>query len=132
VGAQEAPGRNVLPELNGTLRQQLTALGMSDDSHALVSDELLDLLAPALEADIAVLRGYRYGAAPPIGVPISVFVGEEDDKVDRGAIAAWALETTGEYRLMEIPGDHMFSGASWLSLARAIEASLSPPDGRPS
>jgi surfactin synthase thioesterase subunit len=119
VGGQEAPGHNVLPVLEGDLREQVAALGMGA-AGVLVDDELFELLAPALEGDLATLKTYIYREASPLRVPITVFLGDDDDQVDRAALAPWTRETTAAHRLVVLPGDHIFSGVAWLGLARAI------------
>jgi surfactin synthase thioesterase subunit len=70
--------------------------------------DLLELLLPLLRADCTVSEVYRYLPEPPLSCPMTAFHGVADPSVRRDDMAAWAGQTTGPFRLREMPGDHFY------------------------
>ncbi|GAA2696123.1 Surfactin synthase thioesterase subunit [Actinosynnema pretiosum] len=68
--------------------------------------ELLELLLPALRADLALLSGYR-ASGEPLDVPVEVF-GGRDDGEPLAALEAWRLHTTGSCRTYLFNGGHFY------------------------
>lgn len=70
--------------------------------------DLLELLLPALRADMGAIEGYRHVAGPPLGCPITVFGGLEDDRAQREVLAPWRLHTTAASRVQQFAGGHFY------------------------
>lgn len=74
----------------------------------LAEEELLQLLLPALRADILVMESYSYRDEPPLGCPISCYGGEEDGHVAREDLDAWREQTSEHCAVRLFPGGHFF------------------------
>jgi len=110
-------GLSELPddELVGRLAEQV-----GYDHRALHHPELRELLLPALRSDLAIADGYEPQAAYPLPVPISAVRGTRDQMVSSEDAALWKSATSSDFRLVEIPGDHMYFADDWTSLAAHI------------
>jgi surfactin synthase thioesterase subunit/phosphopantetheinyl transferase len=86
--------------------------------------ELLELLLPAIRADLAWLDGYRYQPEPPLPVPIAAFAGADDPVATPFDMLAWAAHTTARFWLRTEPGDHFFLHRRRDRLAAVIRADL--------
>jgi medium-chain acyl-[acyl-carrier-protein] hydrolase len=85
-----------LRELNGTLPAALEHL------------ELVQLLLPMLKADFAICETYEYKPEEPLNCGISAFGGLDDAHVKREHMEGWREQTTGEFKLRMLPGNHFF------------------------
>ena len=74
----------------------------------LEQQEILELLLPALRADLEVNETYTYVPAPPLNCPISAFGGLQDPKADRNALIGWKKQTTASFIVRMLMGDHFF------------------------
>lgn len=74
----------------------------------LQNQELMDLLLPCLRADFAVLETYNYQSEPPLTFGITAFSGSEDQQVSQAEMLAWEDQTTADFYLKTLPGDHFF------------------------
>jgi surfactin synthase thioesterase subunit len=93
--------------------------------HLREEPELLEVLLPILAADMRLVSDYVYAPDAPLGVPVTVLYGAHDDLLDAAEIRGWRHETTGPSTFREIAGaDHLFGGAAWLELAKAIRTAL--------
>ena len=70
--------------------------------------ELMELLSPLLRADFAVCETHEYQPAEPLTIPISVFGGLGDHKVDRQDLEEWRQYTTGPFKMRMFDGNHFF------------------------
>lgn len=70
--------------------------------------ELLELLLPALRADIAMLEAYGHRPGRPIGTPIHAIVGVSDLMVSAEEMAPWAEEAAGEFEVSTLEGGHFY------------------------
>ncbi|MFI6683003.1 thioesterase II family protein [Streptomyces sp. NPDC050485] len=87
--------------------------------------ELLAVLLPILAADMKLIADYAYAPGTPLDVPLTVFYGARDEELSRADVDGWRQETTGATDFREIAdADHLFGGAAWLELARAIRTAL--------
>jgi surfactin synthase thioesterase subunit len=68
--------------------------------------ELMDLLLPALRADVAVVETYCYQHEPPLEYPVLAIGGTDDHVVSPAKLAAWSEQTAAEFQLKMLPGDH--------------------------
>ena len=92
----------------------------------LETPEVRDTVLPALRADLLVAESYRYAPEPPLDVPISSFGAWEDPEVSSEEAAAWRQQTTSDFRLRMLPGNHFFLAAERQRLPQAILEDLAP------
>lgn len=85
-----------LLRLNGTPREVLE------------HPELMELMLPLLRADFSVVETYVYRPGVPLDCPLTAFGGLRDAEVSREQLEAWREQTTGEFTLRMLPGDHFF------------------------
>ena len=78
--------------------------GMPDE--VLNNADLMEVLIPLLRADFAVAETYSYTPEPPLACSISAFSGVEDEGVSETEMAAWQQQTTGDFRMHLLLGDH--------------------------
>jgi surfactin synthase thioesterase subunit len=97
----------------------------------LAEPELLDLVLPAVRADLAWLDGYRYRPEPPLPVPIVAFAGDADPVVMPDDMRGWARHTSAGFSLRTEPGDHFFLHPRLHALAAAVRADLLAAVARP-
>jgi surfactin synthase thioesterase subunit len=86
----------------------------------LESEELMELMLPALRADFALCETYEYESGPPLDIPISVFGGSQDQDIGRDELVQWQDQTTGTFTLRFLPGDHFFLQAMQPELLDAV------------
>ncbi|WP_169808674.1 thioesterase II family protein [Microtetraspora niveoalba] len=106
--------RAAIKELNGT------------PGEVLENELLLELIEPALRADIAMSERYVYRHEPPLPMRLSVFYGTGDEAMTRADAEAWRQETTGAFVLRELPGDHFFIHSAEADLLRAVLRDITP------
>jgi surfactin synthase thioesterase subunit len=71
--------------------------------------DILDLLLPALRADVEALETYdRDPCAPPLKCGISAYGGTRDFSVTPEELAAWQAETVATSRVRLFEGDHFY------------------------
>jgi medium-chain acyl-[acyl-carrier-protein] hydrolase len=92
----------------------------------LAEPELLQLVLPALRADILLLETYPYTRELPLDCPISCFGGEEDRHVSRADLDAWAEHTRGGCKVRTFPGGHFFIDSAREAVWRALREDLRP------
>jgi surfactin synthase thioesterase subunit len=110
------------------------ATGLTDDefldqvrelagySHpALEHPELRELLLPTLRADVALHEDYRPPDDRRLAIPIVSIRGNEDELVSREQAEEWAAATTAGFRLVELPGSHMYLVDSPVELVQRLE-----------
>lgn len=86
--------------------------------------ELLDLLLPAIRADLAVYETFTYRPATPLGCPVTAFGGLDDPDVSRADLEAWRVQTTGPFRLVLLPGGHFFLHDREAAMLSAVAQAL--------
>lgn len=74
----------------------------------LASRELLQILLPAIRADMEVYDHYSFVDEPPLELPVTVYGGEADRTTPRAELELWSGQTTGAFRLQTFPGGHFF------------------------
>lgn len=94
---------------------------------ALDDPEMRELLLPALRGDMAMHESY-VPTTTAISVPVTAFRGVHDSQVSRAQAAAWAGFTDRDFRLVELPGEHMYVTESAPELVRTIAAQLAEPE----
>jgi medium-chain acyl-[acyl-carrier-protein] hydrolase len=91
----------------------------------LEEDDLREVFLPIVRADLAVVETYRYRQGRPLGCPITVFAGDGDRSVSEAGLAGWRVETTGEFAVRYLPGDHFYwRGEGGVPLVEEISRSV--------
>jgi medium-chain acyl-[acyl-carrier-protein] hydrolase len=75
---------------------------------ALENEDLMGLLMVALRADFEVDETYSYEEGQPLECPISAFGGIDDPDVSQANLAAWRAQTSRQFSLHMMEGDHFF------------------------
>lgn len=119
VASQPAPRLRVPPRDGTDAIEELRRRRMLDDE-LLAQPELLELLRPAIEADVELAESFRTRTRRPLEVPIVAFRGRRDVAVARPAVADWAAETADRFEFVELDGDHLFSGADRVTFLTAV------------
>ena len=118
------PPIHALPETE--FKQELRRLNGTPAS-VLENTELMQILAPILRADFAVLETYVYTQEPLLEFPITAFGGLEDQEVTLQELGGWRSQTKSSFQLQMFSGDHFFlhSAQSLLleNLAKYLKAS---------
>lgn len=70
--------------------------------------ELMSLLLPVVRADFELIEKYRFSPGPPLPIPIVAFGGVSDTDVRPDEVAEWSSQTSSEFSLQFMPGDHFF------------------------
>jgi surfactin synthase thioesterase subunit len=89
--------------------------------------ELLELLLPALRADITALETHRPPPRrQPLPCPISAFGGAADLLAPRAQLEAWRDETSGAFRVRVFAGGHFYLDAGRAEVLADLAAILGP------
>jgi surfactin synthase thioesterase subunit len=116
------PGRAAgLPDAEFLARVQEFA-GFRDE--ALDDPELLELVLPALRADVEMHEAYRPSTQRPLPVPITAVRGRDDLLVSAAEAAGWAGATTAGFDLVELPGGHMYLTGSAEPLLELLRSTV--------
>jgi surfactin synthase thioesterase subunit/phosphopantetheinyl transferase len=102
---------------------RLAALGGVPDE-VLAEPELLELLLPAIRADLDWIDRYHDQPAPPLPVPIVAFAGADDPVAAPYDLCGWSAHTSAGFWLHTLPGDHFFVRGQRDALAATIRADL--------
>lgn len=74
----------------------------------LASPEVLELVLPALRADIVALERYASDPGEPLSCPILGLLGDSDPVVSPADMAPWEAETRAGFSLELLPGGHFY------------------------
>ncbi|MDC0667753.1 thioesterase II family protein [Nannocystis radixulma] len=83
--------------------------------------ELLELMLPAIRADLAASESYRHAPGPLLRCPIVACSGREDRAVEPERLRRWGELTACEFEAREFPGGHFFPydpGSGFLGVVR--------------
>jgi surfactin synthase thioesterase subunit len=114
VSSQQAPflttKRQVLPaQVSDDFAVDFIKRTGGTDERALRDPEVLELLLPAIKADIEAIASY---SPPPhrekLDIPVWAISGSSDPGLSQHELARWAEVTTGIFRLRQFEGDHFF------------------------
>lgn len=72
------------------------------------NQELLQLLLPAMRADMQMLETYKYVDESPLAADIIALGGADDRAVTATALVDWRQHTTGSFTTRLWPGGHFF------------------------
>ncbi len=71
-------------------------------------EEMLRMIMPAIRNDYRAAETYRYEPGPPLGCPVTAFVGDDDPKVTVEEARAWGEHTTADFEFEVFPGGHFY------------------------
>jgi medium-chain acyl-[acyl-carrier-protein] hydrolase len=74
----------------------------------LENKELMQLLLPMIRADFAMNENYHYSTSLPLRCPITTYGGAQDPTIAAEDLTGWQAETSKEFKLHMLPGDHFF------------------------
>ena len=86
--------------------------------------ELMELLVPALRADMAVMETHSPQLAPLLDVPVHAVGGAADPRVQHAQLEAWRGLTSGPFGLSIIAGDHFFINSRRAELLALVTEKL--------
>jgi len=86
--------------------------------------ELLELLMPALRADMRLAETYRFTGAPLVS-PVLAVAGTADCRVDTAGLNSWTRFTTGHVDVRRIDGDHLYFEQNPAPLLEAMVSTMS-------
>lgn len=78
------------------------------DSQILGDEELLRMILPAIRSDYRAIETYAGSPEHTIRTPITVLVGDEDNRVTLAEARQWQMHTTGECVVRTFPGGHFY------------------------
>jgi surfactin synthase thioesterase subunit len=124
LAAHRAPHLPGLPpQVHSLSRPELLAeLGRLEGTprEVLEHEELMQIAEPILRADFKLAETYEYAPGPPLDVPLSIFGGVDDAKVNEATLAPWSEHTRAPMRLRILAGGHLFLQQSRAELVSAI------------
>ncbi|WP_217395969.1 thioesterase II family protein [Catellatospora tritici] len=134
VGASAGPSElGYIPGVDETdddLVAYMRSLG-GTSSEVLDNPDLLDLVLPALRADLRTIATLPYAPRPKLSIPIHAFSGAADPTTACPPLmAAWQRETTGSFRQTVYPGGHFFIDDVLPELTAALGSDLDELTGR--
>jgi medium-chain acyl-[acyl-carrier-protein] hydrolase len=80
----------------------------ADHTPAVVIPALRDLVEPVIRADLAVYASYVYRSGRRLDCPIVGCAAVDDPLVPVELVSRWQCETSGDFLIRELPGDHFF------------------------
>jgi medium-chain acyl-[acyl-carrier-protein] hydrolase len=92
---------------------------------AMTDPEQLQLLMPALRADLAMTDNYRYQSGSPLRCPIVACGGTGDAGASRADMEAWKMETRGRFSLHTFAGGHAYLQREQEALTALVANQLS-------
>jgi len=90
----------------------------------LAHEDLMDLMEPILRSDFKVIETWKYQKGEPLDVPLSMFIGIDDEHVGEESYEAWKKESSQECELKIFPGDHFYIQNYENELIEKINSSL--------
>jgi pimeloyl-ACP methyl ester carboxylesterase len=85
---------------------------------------LRDLLLPLLRADVEMHENYKPVSDARIRTPVTSLRGREDALVSAAEAGQWRDVTSGDFQLVELPGEHMYLADSPLPLLEAVSRAV--------
>lgn len=82
--------------------------------------ELMRLFLPIIRADFALIDSYVYDPQPALDCPIDTFGGLQDREVSYNSLAAWQEQTTADFSLQMMDGDHFFINTAKTTLLNSV------------
>ncbi|GAA1853544.1 thioesterase II family protein [Myceligenerans crystallogenes] len=86
--------------------------------------DVLAMVLPPLRADYTAIETYEWTPGPPLDVPVTVLIGDDDPLVDATQARAWDQHTTAGTTLRPYPGGHFYLDDQAPRLAKDILTDL--------
>ena len=80
-------------------------------AEVLANRELLDLVLPALRADMQMLERYVADETVAVPIPLAAFAGRADRRLEEEHMKEWQRLTSSAFSLTWLDGDHFFLNA---------------------
>jgi len=113
-----------------TLVQKLRQLGGTPEW--LLSDRtVLEMILPAIRADLSVKESYEYRPEQPLDVPVTVLASTADPQAPHELQDRWREQTTAPFRLHTLAGGHFAVFEQVTSTQRHLAAALARMDRTP-
>src|SRR5262249_47001649 len=90
----------------------------------LADKDLVELVLPALRADIEALETFAYTDRPKLGCPISVYGGDADPAVSLADLQAWNKEVSAPCDVRLFAGGHFYINTQTKALLANVSAKL--------
>lgn len=84
----------------------------------------LELIAPAIRADFAIVSNYTWAGHAPLEVPLTILGGTEDPETTPAELAEWSRHTRASCRVQLLPGDHFFNQKRRAEVLEVIKREL--------
>ena len=91
----------------------------------LQATDLLELIIPAMRADLKILHDYvELQGRPPLDIPIAAWWGEGDAAVPYAQMERWREYTTRRFTINKMQGGHFFHRGPNLTLIRGVFSAI--------
>ncbi|WP_086792199.1 thioesterase II family protein [Streptomyces thermovulgaris] len=124
VSGRRAPSLDRSGEWQPSTDEEVIAeiRSLNGTGDALLRDEeMLSMILPALRADYAAVRRYRYRPGPLLDCPVTAFTGDRDPKARVEEVRAWENHTASGFELRVLPGGHFFLVDRQAEVLRTVE-----------
>ncbi|MFD3702133.1 thioesterase II family protein [Nocardia sp. NPDC058658] len=111
VSGRHAPSELVIGDVHlrsdDAVVDELVRLG-GTDGELLRLPDVASVFLPAIRGDFRLAETYRHAAGSPLACPVTAVIGTEDAEVTAAQAERWGEHTTGEFDLVQLPGDHFY------------------------
>jgi medium-chain acyl-[acyl-carrier-protein] hydrolase len=105
------------------LKERLQRLGGTPPP-VLECDELMDLVLPALRADLEAFETHGHEPGPPLPVPMTILGGSSDRLARAEALEQWGRYTRESFDVRVFPGGHFFLHADEEAVVATVAETL--------
>jgi surfactin synthase thioesterase subunit len=92
-------------------------------AETITNPRMFDLMRPAIEADLTVVRDYICTATEPFSTPFTVIQSSHSTDASR-AFAEWSTESVAATTRHEIADANLFPDGAWQELATAVQTDI--------
>lgn len=105
------------------LIKEMQRLGAAS-SALLHSPQMLELVLPALRADLEAYETYQFTDAPALRCPIQAWAGVTDASLAPAALGDWAVHTTAAFSAVFFAGGHFFLEEDRAAVLASVQSAL--------
>jgi len=118
------PARRFRDRSDQALVQSIAEIG-GTPPEVLERPELLDLVLPALRADLTIVEEFYDTALPvPVPCPVTVFGGETDHLAEPEWLPGWRAAAAGPFTVKVFPGGHFYLHDHPAEVLRELSAAV--------
>ncbi|QDT09539.1 thioesterase II family protein [Planctomycetes bacterium K23_9] len=88
--------------------------------------DILELVLPAIRADMHVYETYAYRDAEPLACPITAIGGSDDRMVSINDLHGWQKETSAKFSCRQFAGNHFFVNNQFATVLRYLQRQIGP------